>query len=75
MSEKCKNCLSTRLATISGKCSDCFSLSTDDLDYDGYVPNGIGIGGGDYIELFYCLDCGMIQSDEFPVSQETLDAR
>ena len=26
----------------------------------------MGIGGGDYIEFAYCLDCGQIQKD-FPV--------
>lgn len=28
---------------------------------DGYVPSDMGIGGGDYIEFEWCLDCGQIQ--------------
>ena len=39
---------------------------------DGYVPVGVGIGGGDYVDFTYCLECGKIQSNQFPVSKETL---
>jgi len=63
---KCKNCESQRLCFICGKCRDLFSYQTQDVDeYDVYVPRNIGIGGGDYIEFTYCLECGMIQ-DSFP---------
>jgi len=27
----------------------------------GYVPHDFNIGGGDYIDFRYCLDCGRIQ--------------
>jgi hypothetical protein len=32
----------------------------------GYVPTGIGIGGNDYLEFDYCLNCGQIQDENFP---------
>ena len=33
---------------------------------DDYVPRDLGIGGGDNVQLAYCLDCGQIQR-EFPL--------
>jgi hypothetical protein len=33
---------------------------------DNYVSLGIGVGGGDYIEFKFCLECGQIQG-EWPV--------
>ena len=32
----------------------------------GYVPRDLGIGGGDDVQLAYCLDCGQIQG-KFPL--------
>lgn len=66
---KCQRCRSKRVAGISGKCSDCCSWSMigDEMTEpdDGYVPGDMGIGGGDYIEFAFCLECGQIQG-EFP---------
>ena len=47
---------------ISGKVSDMFGMTTDDgsIDYDGYVPHGIEIGGGDYINISIDMDTGKI---------------
>jgi hypothetical protein len=47
-----------RVLKISGKCSDCFSMTMDGRYYDGYVPGFLG--GGDYIELDIDLDTGKI---------------
>lgn len=66
---KCQRCGSNRLAEISGKSSDCNSIDIEGKKFDGYVPNDIGIGGGDYIEMSWCLDCGQIQG-EWPVYPE-----
>lgn len=65
-----------RIMSVNGKTSDCFSGSLQSnhsleplnggYDLNDYVPDDIGIGGGDYVEFSYCLDCGMIQGD-FPV--------
>lgn len=69
----CDNCGSGRVATITAKCSDLFCFSYNDIDYDGYVPDDLGIadesGYGDYVEFSYCLECGKIQG-EFPISDK-----
>lgn len=62
---KCLKCDSDRLIDVGGKTSDCYGHVYKGKSYDGYVPENIGIGGGDYIEFIYCLDCGQIQ-DTFP---------
>ena len=66
---KCQQCDSERVLYISGKTKDlCFVRdTTTSKTRDGYVPNSIGIGGGDYIEFNFCLDCGQIQGT-FPVA-------
>lgn len=64
--EKCDKCDSEILVHISAKCSDMFGLSVGDHQYDGYVPYGINIGGGDYIDFCYCATCGKIQGN-FPI--------
>jgi hypothetical protein len=73
----CKRCSSTRILSISGKCSDCFGMLWYDennkpKEYDGYVPDWTKIGGGDYIEFKYCMECGQIQG-EFPITPEVED--
>ncbi len=66
---KCK-CGSERLAGVCAKCSDlCNYEVADGRESDGYVPYEVGIGGGDNIEIIYCLDCGTIQGD-FPIAEE-----
>lgn len=62
---KCIKCSSDRVINISGKTSDCYSHNYQGREYIGYVPDNIGIGGGDYIEFELCLNCGQIQ-DTFP---------
>ena len=38
---------------------------------DMFLVNiGIG-GGGDYIDISYCLECGQIQ-DKFPIAEEDI---
>jgi len=62
----CQSCGNNTIINVSAKCSDCFGLSAAHIDYDGYVPENIGIGGGDYVEFAYCTTCGQMQG-EFPV--------
>lgn len=64
----CQKCSSERIMSATGKCSDTCGFSINGVDADGYVPKGIGIGGGDYIKFNYCLDCGQIQG-KFPVEK------
>ena len=69
----CRECASQRLVSVSGKCSDLFTANTSVLEYSGYVPSDINIGGDDYIDFQFCLECGMIQ-DDFPVQSEVIVA-
>jgi len=67
----CK-CGSDRIMSISGKTSDMFSCAYKNIEYNGYVPEGIAIGDGgygDYIQFEYCLECGLIQG-KFPISDK-----
>lgn len=48
------------IISIYGKVSDMFCLSVEEYEYNGYVPDGLGIGGGDDIELRIDNDTGKI---------------
>ena len=40
------------------------------------MPSRVGVGGGDYIEFRYCLDCGRIQDSNratFPIPDERIE--
>lgn len=69
---KCQRCGSKRVLSAGGKCSDLFSASIDSLEVDGYVPDDLGIGGGNYIEFDLCLDCGQLQGN-FPLPTSLLE--
>lgn len=64
----CLKCGSARVVAVCGKTDDRLSLSLGGKTYDGYVPSGMGIGGGDYLRFRYCLDCGQIQH-VFPMAE------
>lgn len=71
----CQRCNSTRVASIKAKCGDrCFTCIGDGYDYIDFPPTDIGIGGGDYVDFEYCLDCGQMQG-EFPIPQCTLEVK
>lgn len=58
----CIKCASIRIFHVSAKCRDlCYVESNIGTSHDGYVPFNIGIGGGDYVDFHYCIDCGQIQ--------------
>lgn len=59
----CQKCKSERIASVNAKCSDLCFTEMGDVEHDGYVLDDMNIGGGDYVELSYCLDCGQIQGD------------
>jgi hypothetical protein len=69
---KCRNCQSERVADVSAKCSDCCNVSIGAAEEDGYVPRDIGIGGGDYINFSYCLECGQLQG-KFPLASAEIE--
>ena len=64
----CQRCDSERVLYASAHCSDCFQVRGAIHEYTGYVPDDLGIGGGDNMTIEYCLDCGQIQG-EFPISE------
>ena len=63
----CQRCKSERVSNICSKSSDLNGGEIDGAAFEGYVPEHSGIGGGDYVEFSWCMDCGQIQGD-FPVS-------
>ena len=69
----CKHCESERIACVNAKCSDLgyFECEHLNIDHDGYLPYIPNVCGGDYAEVEFCLECGMIQGD-FPISDETV---
>jgi hypothetical protein len=68
---KCKNCKSDRILTINAKCSDLCYITYKDVGSDGYVPSGIRIGGGDYVDMSICMECGTVQG-KFPVDDKKI---
>jgi hypothetical protein len=57
------------ILTVSGKVSDMCGIGLYDtflnktvLSHDGYVPEGLGIGGGDYLEFDIDVQTGCILS-------------
>lgn len=69
---KCQRCKSARVAMLNGKCSDMCSVNIGDREHEGYVPRELGVGGGDYVDLSWCLDCGQLQG-EFPIPKHELE--
>lgn len=69
---KCENCKYKRVIEITAKCNDCFFAWLGDKEYDGYVVEDIGIGGGDNISFALCLNYGMHQG-EFPKPECSLE--
>lgn len=66
-------CGSNRTMSVSGKTSDTCSVRVGHLDisHEGYVPGGMGIGRGDYLEFNVCLDCGVLQGFK-PLSDDAV---
>jgi len=60
---KCQKCNSNRLMGISAKSNDLNTIRNyaKSVTYEGYVPEDIGIDGGDSLEFDWCLNCGQIQ--------------
>lgn len=64
-----------RIAYVIGKCNDMCrfqAVEGNEIIHEqiGYVPDGFNIGGGDYLEFTFCLDCGRIipeRDEKFPI--------
>ena len=57
----CKTCNSDRIVSFGGKSSDLNVATIGEKEHEGYVPHDMNIGGGDYVEFKFCLNCGQIQ--------------
>lgn len=68
----CQQCRSPRLAYVLAHCSDMCSVDLAGKHTHGYVPRDLGIGGGDDVQLLYCLDCGQIQG-RFPIPSTAIE--
>ena len=72
----CINCESERIASVNAKVGDQVTVTTSEVDFDGYcesVPlEDLKIGSDDYIFFDYCLNCGFIQN-HFPVATPQKD--
>lgn len=62
----CQKCKSERVCSVGGKCSDTFSAGIGTAEIQGYVPDDLGVGSGDYIDFNFCMDCGQLQG-KFPL--------
>lgn len=59
------DCVNTRKLLIDAKVNDMLGLklvSDKTISKFGYVPCGLGIGGGDYLKMAVCLECGKVQN-------------
>jgi hypothetical protein len=65
-------CGSARILSVNAKCSDLCFVSINGHEKSDYVPDDLGIGGGDYIELELCLNCGKVQG-KFPLPESKLE--
>lgn len=56
----CARCLSTRIISVNSKSSDCnlVTMPNTDKQHQGYVPDDMNIGGGNYLYISYCAQCG-----------------
>ncbi len=64
------------MAEVIAKCSDLCTVSIGDNERNGCgaaVPSDMGIGGGDYIRFAYCLDCGQLDGDSWPMRRCALE--
>jgi hypothetical protein len=59
---------------IIAKCNDMCQISVDELNlqHNGYIPRGLGIGGGDYIRLTIDATTGKID-DWASLTQEKIE--
>lgn len=69
----CQRCKSERVLAAGCKCSDMYNHTLKGQEYDGYVPHDVGLGGGDYINISVCLDCGQLQG-EWPLAKTEFES-
>ena len=57
----CIACNSKRVASVTGKTGDCCGVCVGNKSSEGHVPDDMNIGGGDFLNFYFCLTCGTIQ--------------
>jgi hypothetical protein len=68
----CQTCKSDRVLSVGGKCSDMSDYSLKGVQGDGYVPRDLGVGGGDYLSISLCLNCGQTQGT-WPLAKTNIE--
>lgn len=68
----CFKCQSDKILIINAKCNDMCQIDYKNHDYDGGVPNNLNIGGGDYIGINLCINCGTVQG-EWPLHDDIIE--
>lgn len=68
----CRGCGSGRIVQVLARCSDMCGVQVAGRRHHGYVPRDLGIGGGDDVQLAYCLDCGRMRG-EFPLPRTAIE--
>jgi hypothetical protein len=72
MKKICQTCCSHRLASIIAKTGEYCVIEISNKRQLGPVPREMNIGGDEYLEFRYCLDCGQVQG-LFPVPPIALE--
>lgn len=67
----CQTCKQPRVIEVHAKCDDRCQVDVGRIALpSNYVPSDLGIGGGDYIHINVCLNCGQLQGKwPLPTSQ------
>jgi hypothetical protein len=61
----CARCGSERIACVSANSAKC-NIWILDKEYDGPVPDDVGLGKGGLMEFSYCMECGQMMG-AFPI--------
>lgn len=74
----CVRCSSIRIMNVIARTRDSFmangvSRNGKCWKYRGYVPNFVGDGGGDEFYISYCMDCGQVRNDNFPMKESSIE--
>lgn len=71
----CINCgCGNRIVSFCSKTTDCNSVTIGEKEHYGYVPSGMNVGSGDYLDFELCLNCGTVQG-KWPVPQTELETQ
>lgn len=65
----CQKCGANRVVEVCSKATDLHFVTYKEYKIDGYMPYNLGIGGDDYVEIDYCLECGQLQGT-WPIEED-----